>query len=88
MSCSYQLVMKSCYHYWNTCLPFIANTLERCLLCESMHELVSLAAKSIERRKKQHKYTGEDNSIVKALYEVTFQAFAEKVIIHYVFPPI
>lgn len=85
---SYMLVMESCYHYWNTCLPLAAISVERDILLEPMLELLSLTASFVNKRSESiitieptqslssHE---QDHNVLIAMYGLVFQAYADKV---------
>ena len=77
------LVMESCCHYWNTCLPLAPISVERGLLHQPLSDLIRLVAVFVDRRKESALETSgnfdQNCNIVLAMYGLVFQAYADKV---------
>ena len=80
---SYKLLLDSCRHYWNTCLPLVTISVERDLLRKPLLELISIVATFVDRRKESIMEPSEnldqDCNVILAMYGLVFQAFADKV---------
>ncbi|XP_065829852.1 cilia- and flagella-associated protein 46-like isoform X2 [Oscarella lobularis] len=74
---SYDLLMTTARHVWNTCQPVVGEPLERELMRKQVSELLRMIA-DVTGRKKEDFGTHEDMEIRIWLYSIVFMSYADK----------